>query len=207
MKIKFYAIAILSLILSFNSHAQDTVKPQQEPNHEKPQIHSNFFWGLTIVPATIKYSQKPIVINNTIIKNKDFLPENAQELRLFFGKRLDENLALIGYLGTYIAEKDNNLVASQISSNSFGFALGYRTPLGKLKKNHFYSNIGLRNDSKTAKISPNHVAGTKIDKQKHRGVELEMGVDFNFSESTNLRFGFLSAKTITGLNIGVVRNF
>ena len=220
MKIKIYIVAILSLILSFNAYAQDTVEQPQE----KPQTDRKGFWGISLVPVDIKYDEESENVDGVLIKDEDFLPEEASELRVFFGRQFNENLAFIGYLGSYdSSERQVNdlglewtdtrnilVTRSTIESSSFGLALSYSRSLDAAKKNHFYGNLGFRNDSRTAEIKFLDAGRTRLiatDKQKETGAEIEVGIETRLTKSAALRFGLLSAKTISGLNIGLAVNF
>ena len=221
MRLKFYVVAILSLILSFNAYAQDTVEQPQE----KPQTDRKGFWGISLVSVEIKYdNEDPAVVGRIIIEDEDVFPEEASELRLFFGRQFNENLALIGYLGSYDSEEravnDYGLIwidtgnilgtRSTVSSDSYGLALSYSKPLDRAKKNHFYGNLGFRNDSRTFKVKllgAGRVRDITTEKEKERGHELEIGIEANLSESAALRFGLISAEVISGLNIALAVNF
>ena len=229
MKIKFYAIATLSLILSLSAHAQDVdvtdfeLNLEQRPQEER-QLNKKNFWGLSVVRATIQYSEEPVVINDIVVKDEDLSAKEVDEFRLLFGRKLNENLAFIGYLGIYgpaervihdlgteWADTNNNvLVFSTISSSSFGLALGYSTPIGVTQTNNFYGNIGIRSDNRTTEIKlydAGVVRQVITEDDSDMGVELEGGFEVNFSDNGALRFGLVSSKTMSGPNVGIRVNF
>ena len=228
MKIKFYVAAILSLILSVNAHAQDVDVTDFELNleprpQEERQLNKKNFWGLSVVRASIKYSEEPVVINDIVVKDEDLSAKEVDEFRLLFGRKLNENLAFIGYLGIYgpaervvddlgteWASGNDVLVFSTISSSSFGFALGYSTPIGLTQTNNFYGNIGIRSDNRTTEIKlydAGVVRQVITEDDSDMGVELEGGFEVNFSDNGALRFGLVSSKTMSGLNVGIRVNF
>ena len=138
---------------------------------------------------------------------------------------MNENLAFIGYLGSadsserqvndlglaWNGGRGNNVVTrSTIESSSYGIALSYSRSLDAAKKNHFYGNLGLRNDSATFKVKFLDGGATRAivtAKDEERGHELEIGIETRLSESAALRFGLISAEVISGLNISLAVNF